>query len=263
MRSSQHAIAVAAAALRESTPSGHRNSHRRGERRAARRTARNAPTPIRIAARSPGSTVSSADGVASWESWRTDRRREAARMSSSSDVVRAWGSANAVPIATRSERRASGSALVWSRIRPSQPSPAALRMIAPTLAGLSTASRTTIRRHRAANSATLGRAGRWNRAMIDCGIPRPDTMRRTSSPPAYTGAPSGAQSPGDVGDALAGRRALRRAGTRRRVPGRRRGHPRRGRARRRRRRACRLGSPGRARSAGTGRTARRRDRRRG
>ncbi len=123
-------------------------------------------------------------------------------MSSRSVVVRAWGSANAVPIATRSDRRANGSALVWSRISPSQPRPAALRMIAPTLAGLSTASSTTIRRQRAASSATLGRAGRWNSAMIDCGMPRPDTTRRTSSPPAYTGAPDAPSRAHDIGHPL-------------------------------------------------------------
>ena len=57
---------------------------------------------------------------------------------SASDRVRAWGSVNAVPIATRSARRANGSALVWSRSTPSQPRAAALRTIDPTLAGLST-----------------------------------------------------------------------------------------------------------------------------
>ncbi len=54
-------------------------------------------------------------------------------------------SAKAVPIATRNDRRASGSALVWSRIRPSKPNAAALRITEPTLAGLSTASSTTRR----------------------------------------------------------------------------------------------------------------------
>ena len=72
------------------------------------------------------------------------KERRASTASASRTVsTRAWGSVNAVPMATRSARRASGSALVRSSTRPSQPSAAALRTTAPTLAGLSTASSTT------------------------------------------------------------------------------------------------------------------------
>ena len=172
MRSSQQAMAVAAAALSESTPGaiGIRTAV------ASSRSESDSPDrsePISTAARSPGSTPSSGVGVGVGGHGEQVDAGRARAMSSTRVVVRAWGSANAVPMATRSERRASGSALVWSRIRPSQPSPAALRMIAPTLAGLSTASRTTMRRQRAASSRDARASGSMEQ--------RDDRLRHTEA----------------------------------------------------------------------------------
>ena len=154
-RRAKHATAVAAAALSESTPSaiGIRTGVASVEQR--RRSARPARSRSGWPPRSPA-TTSSIDrrvGVGRQREQLRSRRGRAVRRRGG--VVRAWGSANAVPIATRSDRRASGSALVWSRIRPSHPNAAALRMIEPTLTGLSTASRTT---RRSADAASLGDA---------------------------------------------------------------------------------------------------------
>ena len=93
-------------------------------------------------------------------------------------------------MATRSERRDSGSALVWSRMRPSHPSAAAFRTIEPTLTGLSTASATTSRRADEASPRTDGRAGRSNSARIDSGKPIFATSVRMADPPPYSGQPS-------------------------------------------------------------------------
>ncbi len=84
---------------------------------------------------------------------------------------------------TRSERRARGSALVASTIKPSQPSPAALRTMAPMLAGLSTASTRIRRRAVAASSSTELRGGRSKIATTVFGTPSLVTCARTASPP--------------------------------------------------------------------------------
>ena len=158
-RNAKQATAVAAAAFSESTPSaiGIRTGVASVEQFVAQ------PGPLR--SDQDGRAVGRADGRRSSTAVRVGRHRvelqavEERASSSARCVVRAWGSANAVPIATRSDRRASGSALVWSRISPSQPNAAALRMIEPTLAGLSTASSTTRRRPMSASCGDR-RAGR-------------------------------------------------------------------------------------------------------
>ena len=174
------------------------------------------------------------------------RRLRAARRASRR--VRAWGSVNAVPIATRRARRASGSALVWSSSSPSHPNAAALRTIAPTLAGLSTPS--TITSRSAAREQIVRRTGAaagGTGPRSSCGMPRPVTSRRTSlAADVHVGA---------GGDAGARRRAgcvavgepERTARSRRRGRARRPGRPRPGTARRRRRHACRRGWRARAR----------------
>ena len=63
------------------------------------------------------------------------------------------------------------------------------------------------RRPRAGRSAPArswaeARAGRWNRATIDCGAPRRVTSRRTSSPPTYTSTPASTKPLGDGREAL-------------------------------------------------------------
>ena len=88
---------------------------------------------------------------------------------------------NVVPIATRRARRAKGSEDSPSSTTPVKPNAAALRAIAPTLVGLSTWARTTMRSLRATNSATSTNGGLGNSATIDNATPSPVAALRVGS----------------------------------------------------------------------------------
>ena len=142
-------------------------------------TMRSGRSPATTSARS----TASAAGVSAAT---TNPAAASARTDAATSVLRAWGNTTAWPIDTRSDRRASGSALVESVMRPCQPSPAALRMIEPMFTGLSTASASTSRWVLAASASTVVRGGRRKMAMMGLGAPSRVAAARTRSPAAYT-----------------------------------------------------------------------------
>ena len=231
-------MAVAAATFSESTPaaSGMRARSAHAGRRSADSPARSLPTTIADRA---GGDRRQVDGVVGrrqgdrGDAGSTDRAHEA-----STSSTRAHGSENAVPMATRSERRASGSALPASSTTPSQPSPAALRTIAPTFDGLSTPC-TTTRRSRAAERVGIG--GCWTLEHGQHRLHDPESRRG----PAHVlpgGVHRDGQRGGDRRHAVGVDERARPAGTRPPAPARRRGRPRRGTSLARRhpcRRSCR------------------------
>ena len=93
--------------------------------------------PNRMANRSGGSAARSSKATASSLSANAATVKPAAwrvGIASRQDVSRAQGSAKTVPMLTLIARRYSGSAERGANSTPSQPSPAAFRIIAPTFA---------------------------------------------------------------------------------------------------------------------------------